>query len=733
MALAAATKAKRDREPQFFDVGVKGRKTGVTLKEGARDEHGIEAIDGIFSPLRSPERTNGLSHNATISTEEDMEVGQSTIPEPADMLKGRDVVGSRVPLPPARARSPVKTSLGSPPRRPLSAAPSSPHRLERDSPINDVSDSSVTRKLDFTGARSESQAANESLPPEAHVAEQPLDVPQATSSLRELKPGLDQEPNVAGTAVYTKKPPSASGVSDQNVDSHNNGNPTTKPGEDSLQLMVENEKVSSIEEKRQPSLVNPEITTAAVKRGRGRPRTSGPDANSRGGVTLEKRPKARTKPSSLVPSPSVDPDSAAKRGRGRPPKRTLASMLIPEPDSAENSSRYRSATQQQDSSPIGERDSSKKKRGRPAKQQLDESLVEIPDVEPRTKGRPRQPRMAKTLQDPVSSATKRKRGGTPKEFGQDAPGASSTTTTKVRGRPPKRRPEEASSSLIDSVVGPSKRPARPVTAQRMVADEAAITGVVPHRQSPGRPRKHAATGEAFQDTVLKPQSRRNPPQASEISPSSKRKRGRPNKDAAGTLSEPAAPVTTTTADEADNGELPAKKRRGRPKGVKNTKPRAKARHRSDDDEPREEWESRNGFLQGYVKQWDCQDGDGETGLTSTDIAYASSVILTREVANSTFRYAKTVTLPFFGSGIVDLPPGGYKKTKNSRKMQMVFFVHAGRVKVEVADTKFGIATGGMWQVPRGNVYSIFNESDHDARIFFAQGCEVTNEQIAEEK
>ena len=62
-------------------------------------------------------------------------------------------------------------------------------------------------------------------------------------------------------------------------------------------------------------------------------------------------------------------------------------------------------------------------------------------------------------------------------------------------------------------------------------------------------------------------------------------------------------------------------------------------------------------------------------------------------------------MPFFGSGMVDLPPGGAKRSKNSRKMQMVFFVFYGRVQVEVGTptTRFGIGKGGMWQVPRGEL------------------------------
>ena len=51
--------------------------------------------------------------------------------------------------------------------------------------------------------------------------------------------------------------------------------------------------------------------------------------------------------------------------------------------------------------------------------------------------------------------------------------------------------------------------------------------------------------------------------------------------------------------------------------------------------------------------------------------------------------------------MVDLPPGGVKRMKNSRKNHMVFWVFRGRVRVEVAGTAFSIGRGGMWQVPRG--------------------------------
>lgn len=83
----------------------------------------------------------------------------------------------------------------------------------------------------------------------------------------------------------------------------------------------------------------------------------------------------------------------------------------------------------------------------------------------------------------------------------------------------------------------------------------------------------------------------------------------------------------------------------------------------------------------------------------------------RDISGAEFRFAKTLTLPFFGSGIVELPPGGAKRVKNSRKMQMVFFVFYGRVTVDVGTptTSFSIGKGGMWQVPRGKkMFSSFS-------------------------
>jgi hypothetical protein len=103
-----------------------------------------------------------------------------------------------------------------------------------------------------------------------------------------------------------------------------------------------------------------------------------------------------------------------------------------------------------------------------------------------------------------------------------------------------------------------------------------------------------------------------------------------------------------------------------------------------------------------------------------DIAFAATAIKTQDVHGSSFRYAKVMTLPFFGSGMVEIPPDGYKRMKNSRKMQMVFFVHEGKVTVDIEDVQFGMTKGGVWQVPRGEffLFSFLSPSFHSSCLRF---------------
>ena len=140
---------------------------------GIRDEHGLEPIDGIFSsPEKSPPKRRGATENVTIIEEEDMDIGSSmwtdvqrsiirllqpklmrnnaigTIPEPEEVLTAHHTRSSRTILPIPRARSPIKTTLNSSPRRSVGPMPS-PMRRSPDTPSRAMSQPLVKRRLDF--------------------------------------------------------------------------------------------------------------------------------------------------------------------------------------------------------------------------------------------------------------------------------------------------------------------------------------------------------------------------------------------------------------------------------------------------------------------------------------------------------------------------------------------------------------------------------------------------------
>jgi len=149
----------------------------------------------------------------------------------------------------------------------------------------------------------------------------------------------------------------------------------------------------------------------------------------------------------------------------------------------------------------------------------------------------------------------------------------------------------------------------------------------------------------------------------------------------------------------------------------------------EDEEPEdllpEAWEKEIRVIRGPVRRWDEEvqaghpteeDEEGmclvlflafDIKLTCADIAFSAQSIKPRDVPGSGFRYAKVMTMDYFGAGLVEIPPDGFKRSKNVRKMQMCFFVHQGKVTVDVAGMTFGITAGGMFQVPRGECVSCF--------------------------
>jgi hypothetical protein len=88
------------------------------------------------------------------------------------------------------------------------------------------------------------------------------------------------------------------------------------------------------------------------------------------------------------------------------------------------------------------------------------------------------------------------------------------------------------------------------------------------------------------------------------------------------------------------------------------------------------------------------------------IAWAEKGIHPEEVADGSFQYARIGSVGpggFLNWGLIEMRADQMKRTKNSRKMHMVFNVQSGVVEVRVHENEFTVHRGGIWQVPRGEL------------------------------
>ncbi|KAF4467281.1 hypothetical protein FALBO_5845 [Fusarium albosuccineum] len=167
------------------------------------------------------------------------------------------------------------------------------------------------------------------------------------------------------------------------------------------------------------------------------------------------------------------------------------------------------------------------------------------------------------------------------------------------------------------------------------------------------------------------------------------------------------------------------------RGGHRRKPTAK-RPRSMANTERELWEER-GTFSASCKVWQADsesDGPGAGGsmYANQQVAFTSEEILNRFPARPNFHFGRIDTATSMSFGMLHLPCGQTKEAKNTRGSEQAFFLHSGKVCVELEQQSFRISQGSTWVVPRvtvtGNQYSIINDYRKDARIFFCLSSET---------
>ncbi|OJD20004.1 hypothetical protein AJ78_00019 [Emergomyces pasteurianus Ep9510] len=299
------------RDFDYSNVGKAGRRTGITLKEGKLDEHGMEEIDGMFSsPEKSPVKINGHGYGNDTLNSEDMETGDSSIPEPADVLSGRR--GQRNPLLlPPRSRSPMKTFMSGSPRRTPGIRSSSVLHHDRSSSPTSARRPAAKRALDFSQA--------------PHLARSPLEVPLDVDEPADFSDDgnhlMDDEAAdthfVESHGDYHESYDNVDGGSPENQIPHDGGdnNESEAPGDDLEEEGRENEPSPSI-----------------IAKTAGRKRKNMP-SNSSNTKLPRQRPREHEVDSDIAPDVT---DNPAPKRRGRKPK-AAATEVYHDVEGAESS------------------------------------------------------------------------------------------------------------------------------------------------------------------------------------------------------------------------------------------------------------------------------------------------------------------------------------------------------------------------------------------------------------
>ncbi|KAK0625977.1 kinetochore CENP-C fungal-like protein [Immersiella caudata] len=709
---------RRTLGPQehIYELGVAGRKTGITLPDsGIRDEHGMEPLGGLFSPDKTAQMDEDGEEGESDEndTGEAMDITTTSGIGPAALLNGH---GNRLPMPLPRSRSPVKTSLNSPAQRNRLLARSSHSSSPQESSSQPTN---PKRRLDFksldaNGPRSSSQPILGKNIPKLSAL---------NGSARGVTNGYHSQPSYRQEDSEEEEEERAD-EQQPHWDDHEEADVVDNFVEESM-AMLEAEPGASPEPEEHASESSAEEESTHATAANQKP---GPKLSQRGG------PKARAGKASAAAKLSK-PSPVAKAPKNR-------RVMEEEEESEAHDESAEEEHDQEDEAVVSEEEEGEvvapKPRGKAAKRK-----APTPEPEPRPRKRRSLDQVEEAEQEDASRQKKRQRGE-----GPPAP------APKARGRPKK-------------VTGPAnEEPNQPRASTSKKAGKAPVAEKA-EKGKRGRKRKSSINpGDVSQVIVPRgpplPRSRGLMINRRELPGDSnsmiRTRSGRTStKPTAFWKNERIVYETEEATNDAFFGSKPSKfvlpsikevVRYDEPEPVYPTKSRkgkrgapAKGRGRrgksrggydSDDDDgpPVDPWENRPGTIEGNVICWlpehelDPPAQDDFVDIEPRQLALSSAAVQTQPVKDATFRYAKILSEGFFNCGVVDLPPGAEKRPKNSRKMFMTFFVHTGRVLVTVNETSFRISKGGMWFVPRGNYYSIENDYDRPARIFFSQGCEM---------
>ncbi|KAF2855102.1 hypothetical protein T440DRAFT_486111 [Plenodomus tracheiphilus IPT5] len=671
----APQRKRENRENNYYNVGVQGRKTGITLAErGVYDEHGLEALSGIFSsPEKSPPKRSG-----TVTASESMDIQESSVP---DITTAHQILRNpRTHLPPPRSRSPKKTALGSSPRRQSSMAPRG-SSVGLSSPLRATSHP-IARRLDFEHDESSLQdnsvlSGSGARRGDRNRISSVYDIPEDEGSPIPEESEVPEESMVQQEIAANDDSVVINVVEEESFAAQVGDDATTgaEVTEDLIEDLIDAEEMEDA----------PEPAKQPAKRGRKRKSDMlEPTEQATNSVTSRKKGAASTQASDVPKKGKKNASTAAsqpRRSQRVSDVSDLQTSTLEGPDDASMDV----------SEQVDEPAPAAKRRGRPPRVQP------APDKENAV-----QSTASKTSASKEKSETGFKKPAKPKPRTNAEPGKKADAQLKEKtSRAPTKEKTLQNSDTSGKLVNAWGNPLSKKDVEQMSTASAGSRY--------GRGRHLSVFRELDPETV----ARVGRTGRHRVAPIDFWKNESINYGVDGSM-------TAIVKNQDPEPELKKSNYRTSAKSKKRTLTAVE-----EEEVELEPWEEEDGVLFGNYKDFDPITELTKPNVAEGIIAWSEKGIEPVEVADGSFKYAKMDAAGhFFNWGMLELRADQMKRTKNSRMMHMLFNVQYGTVEVKMHVNEFTLHKGGIWQVPRGNTYSIRNVGSGTARIFFAQAREA---------
>lgn len=129
---------------------------------------------------------------------------------------------------------------------------------------------------------------------------------------------------------------------------------------------------------------------------------------------------------------------------------------------------------------------------------------------------------------------------------------------------------------------------------------------------------------------------------------------------------------------------------------------------------------KNTRLQSEIRCYDIKT----KGETNKKLVMRHGMIVPQTVHNNSYKFTKIFSEDNqCATGLLLFPKHSDKPGRSSKNNFLIFFVITGKLEIQIHETKVMVYAGDHFVIPKGNQYSIKNDTEKESKVWFVQ-CKI---------